>query len=125
MSPDITGIFGIVFSFGSAIAIVALALRHSARKLEHTEIMKALEQGKELPSIEIKKRYNYLNDLRLGIIFLSIGIGALLWLLAVQGIQEINFYIHYSIAYVPISIGIGYLMMAALLKTLVKNGNGS
>jgi hypothetical protein len=121
---ELAGIFGIVFSFGTAIAIVALALRHSARKLEHTEIMKALEQGKELPSFEIKKRYNYLNDLRLGVIFLSVGIGALLWLLALEG-ANVYYYIHYSFAYVPISIGIGFLMMAVLLKTLVKNGNGS
>lgn len=122
---EMVPIFTTLFVFGAAVAIVALALRQSARKLEHQEVMKALEMGQDIPSIEVKKKHSLITDLRWGIIFLTVGIGMLLWLLTLEFTDEVSWHPHFSIAYVPIFVGIGFLVMAFMLKKVIKNGNGN
>lgn len=116
---ELTPLFGITFTFGTAVAIVAIALRHSARKLEHEEIMKALELGQQLPTVEVRKRHSFLTDLRLGVFFLMAGIGIYLWLYFSPYERE-----YFSVSFIPIAVGVGFLVMAFVLKSVIRNGNG-
>ena len=116
-------IFGLLSVFGGTVAIVALALRFKARKMEHDEIMKAIELGQELPMVEIKRKYNYLNDLRIGVFLMAIGFGLVAFLgdSYSSGFERVG--------YVPIALGLGFMVMAFFLKGIsdkeAKNGNGN
>jgi hypothetical protein len=123
-------IFGIVFFFGGIIAIVALSLRYSARKLEHQEILKAIERGQELPTMEIRKRYNYLNDLRIGIFLIATGAGIMIFFdRAADSRWAWDTEPLVGLGAVPLVIGIGYIVLSFILKRVTdsgrNNGNGN
>jgi hypothetical protein len=123
-------LFAIVSLFGGIVAIVALSLRFKARRLEHEEVMKAIERGQELPTLEIKRRYDYLNDIRIGVFCIAVGIGLMMFF---------NFASHsrwswdsepmIGLGAIPLFIGIGYVVMAFIMKKAVEsghfNGNGN
>ena len=123
-------LFAIVFVFGGIVAIVAISLRFKARRLEHEEIMKAIEQGQELPTLEIKKRYNFLNDLRIGVFLIAIGLGVMMFF----GLLEETRWSSWDaepligIGAIPLFIGVGYVVMAFIMKKVTDsdkdNGNG-
>lgn len=114
-------IFITFFLFGGTVAIVALSLRFKARKMEHEEIMKAIELGQELPMVEIKRKYNYLNDLRIGVFLLAVGFGLVAFMSDTysSGFERVG--------YIPVALGIGFIVMAFFLKGVAdkeaKNGN--
>lgn len=112
-------LFGIAFFFGSIVAIVALGIRLKARKIEHEEVMKALELGQQLPTLEVRQKYNYLNDLRNGIILAGTGLG----IIALG--QTTNSDIA-GVGAIPAFIGAGLIVMAFLVKSFSdkENGNG-
>ncbi len=118
---QLSGVLAIIFTFGGAIAIVALSLRFKARKLEHQEILKALEHGQELPTLEVRKKYNYLTDLRIGVFLIAAGLGTWLFLREVPGA-----YSSAAIGFIPALIGVGFVVMAFVLKNVAdQNGNGN
>jgi len=122
-------LFGIMFSLGGAVAIVALVLRFKARKMEHEEILKAIEMGQELPTMEIKKRYNYLNDLRVGVFLIAAGAGIAFFF---EYISETHWGSDIiplgGLGFVALFIGIGFVIMSFVLKGIAekenRNGNG-
>ena len=123
-------LFAIIFVFGGIVAIVAISLRFKARRLEHEEIMKAIEHGQELPTLEIKKRYNFLNDLRIGVFLIAIGLGVMMFF----GLFEETRWSWdaeplIGIGAIPLFIGIGYVVMALIMKKVTEsgkyNGNGN
>ncbi|HUX08242.1 MAG TPA: DUF6249 domain-containing protein [Acidobacteriota bacterium] len=118
-----------VVTFSAVVAIVAISLRYKARRLEHEEIMKAIEHGQELPTLEIKKRYNFLNDLRIGVFLIAIGLGVMMFF----GLFEETRWSWdaeplIGIGAIPLFIGIGYVVMALIMKKVTEsgkyNGNG-
>jgi len=121
MAEELAPILAIIFIFGGTIAIVALALRFKARKLEHQEILKALEHGQELPMLEVRKKYNYLTDLRIGVFLIAAGLGTWLFLREIPGA-----YSSAAIGFIPALIGVGFVVMAFVIKNVAeKNGNGN
>ena len=114
MSTTLVPLFAIVFTFGSVIAIVAISLKFKARKIEHEEIMKALELGQELPTLEVKKRSNYLQDLRNGIIWLAVGVGIMVFFQA--GDYDMERYM--GIGAIPAFIGLGMITIAIVTKNI-------
>jgi len=75
MSAIWVPILAILMTFSSVVAIVMISLRYKARKLEHEEIMKALEKGQDLPTLEIRKQKDAQGDLKFGVILLAFGLG--------------------------------------------------
>lgn len=114
-------IIAITFVFGGAIAITALVLKYRARKLEHDEIMKSIEMGHEIPEINIRRKYSYLSDMRLGVFFTAVGVGIFL-----AGSMLIEPEVK-AFALIPILVGVGFIVMSFVLKSVAeneKNGNG-
>lgn len=103
------------------IFMVFLITRYLRRKLEHREILAAIEHGQPLPLRQQKaKRTPYANDLRTGTLLVNfaIGFGLFVWLV---GGEEAT-----AVALVPLFIGLGYLINAVLGKRLkLDNGNGN
>jgi len=75
MSAIWVPILAILMTFSSVVAIVMISLRYKARKLEHEEIMKALEKGQDLPTLEVHKKKDAQGDLKFGVILLAFGLG--------------------------------------------------
>lgn len=107
-------LFGITFFFGTIVAIVALSLKFRARKLEHDEVMKAIESGQELPQIEVKKHFDFLRDMKVGIITLATGLGLFIFLS--EGDYDMRDMA--GIGAIPMFIGIGIIAMALITKHL-------
>ena len=99
---------------------VYLISRYARRKLEHREIMKAIEHGQPLPMRKpAAKRRSYGNDLRTGVLLINFAIGFGLFIWLIHG-QEAT-----AVALVPLFIGAGYLINSTLTKRLkLDNGNG-
>lgn len=108
-------IFGIVFMFGGSIAIVALALRYKARKIEHEEIMKAIEQGQDLPMMRVERKYDFLKDLRWGVILVASGSGFYLFMKG--GSYDMGRLA--GIGWVLTLIGIGMIIMSLVTKHIM------
>ena len=111
---ELIPLFGIVFIFGGIVAIVALNLRFKARKLEHEELLKAMELGQKLPTLEVKKKFNFLNDLKTGIILVAVGFGFYAFMHdGNRHMAEIA-----GIGFIPGFIGIGMIAMALFVKNM-------
>lgn len=108
-------IFAIVFMFGGTIAIVALSLRYKARKLEHDEIMKAIENGQTPPTIEIERRYDFFKDLRWGIILAASGLGFFIFMR--EGSYDMSRLA--GIGMIPTLIGIGMIILSLVTKHIM------
>lgn len=105
MSPIWIPIMAIFFTFTSIVAIVVVSLRYRARKLEHEEVMKALEAGRDLPVLEIHNKRKSDGDLKWGIILLATGIGLHLFLK--EGSYGMNQMA--GIGFIPAFIGVGLI----------------
>lgn len=116
MQESIVALFAISFTFGSVIAIVAISLKFKARKLEHEEIMKAIEQGQDLPTLEVHRRPDYFTDLRNGIILLVSGIGiSMFFREGSHGMREMA-----GLGYIPAFIGIGLIAIALVVRSIAE-----
>lgn len=118
MSENLIPIFVTMFLFGGTVAVVALVLRYKARKLEHQEVMRSLEHGQELPTLEVKRKYNYLNDLRIGIILAAAGLGTWAFLRETRYGSDMA-----ALGFIPMLIGIGFVVMGFILKNVTENGD--
>lgn len=118
MSAIWVPIMAIFFTFTSIVAIVFISLRYKARKLEHEEVMKAMEEGRELPTLEIHDRRKRDSDLKWGIILLATGGGLNLFLR--NGTYEMSSIS--GIGYIPAFIGAGLIVLWFISSR--SNGNG-
>ena len=116
MSETLIPLFAIVFTFGSIIAVVAITLKYRARKLEHDEIMKSIEQGQELPTLEIRRKPDYFTDLRNGIILLVTGIG--IYLFFSEGSHSMKEMA--GLGYIPAFIGVGLIAIALVVRSIAE-----
>ena len=116
MSEALIPLFASTFTFGSIIAVVAIALKYRARKLEHDEIMKAIEQGQDLPTLEIRRRPDYFGDLRNGIILLVTGIG--IYLFFSEGGHSMREMA--GLGYIPAFIGVGLIAIALVVRNIAE-----
>jgi hypothetical protein len=105
-------LFAIVFLFSTIVAIVVISLRYKARKLEHDEIMKALEQGREVPTLEVRRSKNKDGDLKVGVILLTTGLGLHLFLK--QGVPDMQKMA--GIGFIPVFIGAGLITLWFILN---------
>ena len=104
------------------IFMVYMISRYLRRKLEHREILAAIEHGQPLPMRQPKKvkRTPYANDLRTGTLLVNFAIGFALFLWFIDGQEAM------AVSFVPLFIGLGYLLNAALTKRLkLENGDGN
>lgn len=107
-----------IVMFSCLALVIALALFLNYKKAESRNYLlyKSLEKGTPIP-LELF-RQNTLNkpsDLKRGIILLSVGIGLTLALYIMNK--------HWAFGFIPVSAGIGYLLVAALDKKVKEQNN--
>jgi hypothetical protein len=112
MSAIWVPIFGIVFTFTAIVAIVVVSLRYRARKLEHEEVMKALEEGRDIPTLEIRDQRRKDSDLKMGVILLATGAG--LYLFLRDGTHDMANMA--GLGYIPAFLGIGLIALWFISK---------
>jgi hypothetical protein len=112
-------IFGIIFTFGTPVILVAVILYYRMRKtrLLHETIAKLVEKGLPIPeallspeSAPRRKR----SDLRTGIILIAVGLGLTIFFYAVTGWVDGN---GWAIGIIPLLIGLGYVVAWKLEPT--------
>ncbi|MBB3167462.1 DUF6249 domain-containing protein [Simiduia aestuariiviva] len=108
-------IFGIMFTFGAPVIIVWLALRYNERKkaLMHETINKLVETNQPVPTelisaFEQRPRTNMLQN---GIILLGVAVGLFVFLQTLTSIKIA------SVAAIPLSLGLAFLLIARMEKS--------
>ena len=104
-------IFGVIFTFGTPVILVALILFYRLRRtrLLHQTIMALVEKGQPIPeallSPEPKRKRS---DLRTGIILIAVGLGLALFFFASQGFVGLGD--AWGVGIIPLFIGIGFVI---------------
>jgi hypothetical protein len=100
-------ILGIIFSFAAPILLVAVILRYKMRRHAAVQetVLKLAERGLPVPSEllqPVERAKSPLADLRLGLIFVGVGLALGALMHEVNGIG--------SVALIPLFIGAAYLI---------------
>jgi hypothetical protein len=95
------------------ITLVSMNLRFKARKLEHDEIVKAIESGQDLPELKLKKpEADFMGDMRKGILWLASGTGIFLFFIkGDNGMSEVA-----GIGFIPMFVGLALIAISLISK---------
>jgi hypothetical protein len=91
---------GIMIPFFGVIAYL-IYIQFKEKELTHTQIMKAIEMGVNIPEIIVKKE---VDNLKRGLILLTFGIALFIALFFATELK------HASWALLPVAVGIAYLL---------------
>ena len=105
-------IFGIIFTFGTPVILVAVILFYRMRKtrLLHETIARLVEKGQPIPEALLSPRsapQKKLSDLRTGIILIAVGLGLSIFFYAITDRSDANVW---AIGIIPLLIGVGYVV---------------
>ena len=104
------------FMMTGFVLVVLLIVRYAQRRLRSREMLAALERGQSLP-VRPKRQRVYVDDLRTGVLLVSFSAGLFLFIWVIGG-EELAAW-----AFIPLSIGIGYLINARIGKQHGFNGD--
>lgn len=109
------GIFMIVllpFLFITTVLIITSRIRNRESQRKHDLYMKSLEMGQSIPEhfFDEPKKVNVISNLKKGILWLSGGLGALIYFTVINEEEAL------ILGIVPTFVGIGYLLVHFLEK---------